>query len=234
MYTSKKFDSSKKYSKVEDFLLGDGTYEMVKKYPLHGIIFDGADYVVRLKFAEVVILNGDFKVYFEVAINKMKYDLSSQYDTIYRTFKGDGKDLEHVMYGLGKSKQSNLVSQVPNWLRQLNEDLINRYKESITKAKLEKEIKNSEKPKEAKETKEKEMKKDERKPKDKVHEAVTILEDGFRKCSVPGVTWDRSKEKWECRISINGKRKRLGYFDDVEKAINERKMAEKRKEMKND
>ena len=41
-----------------------------------------------------------------------------------------------------------------------------------------------------------------------------------------GVYWDKKKNKWEARITINGKKKFLGYFKDKQDAINTRKEAE--------
>ncbi len=34
----------------------------------------------------------------------------------------------------------------------------------------------------------------------------------------PGVSWNKGKNKWECRIRINGHKKHVGYFKNEEKA----------------
>lgn len=44
---------------------------------------------------------------------------------------------------------------------------------------------------------------------------------------VPGVYWDKSRNKWRPSISINGKNKCLGRFDNFEDAVRARKIAEK-------
>lgn len=43
---------------------------------------------------------------------------------------------------------------------------------------------------------------------------------------VKGVNWDKSRNKWRVRITINGCRIELGWFDDKEQAIKTRKDAE--------
>jgi hypothetical protein len=43
---------------------------------------------------------------------------------------------------------------------------------------------------------------------------------------VKGVNWEKRKEKWQARISINGKRIYLGSFDNFENAVKVRKEAE--------
>lgn len=45
---------------------------------------------------------------------------------------------------------------------------------------------------------------------------------------VVGVNWDKRKNKWESRISVNGKKIHLGYFDDKEEATRVRKEAEEK------
>ena len=45
---------------------------------------------------------------------------------------------------------------------------------------------------------------------------------------VPGVRWDKEKQRWEARISHKGKRMRLGRYKTVDEAIEARKEAEKR------
>lgn len=44
---------------------------------------------------------------------------------------------------------------------------------------------------------------------------------------IKGVDWDKQREKWRARISINKKRIILGWFDNKEDAIKARKNAEK-------
>lgn len=44
--------------------------------------------------------------------------------------------------------------------------------------------------------------------------------------NIPGVCWNASNNKWKAYISIEGKQKHLGYFDNIEDAIQARKDAE--------
>ena len=37
-----------------------------------------------------------------------------------------------------------------------------------------------------------------------------------------GISWNKTRKKWQARIQINGKRKELGFFDDINKAIERR------------
>jgi hypothetical protein len=37
-----------------------------------------------------------------------------------------------------------------------------------------------------------------------------------------GISWNKIRKKWQVRIQINGKRKELGFFDDINKAIERR------------
>lgn len=41
-----------------------------------------------------------------------------------------------------------------------------------------------------------------------------------------GVSWEKKRNKWETHIKVNGKKKFLGYFDDIDDAIKVRKEAE--------
>ena len=41
-----------------------------------------------------------------------------------------------------------------------------------------------------------------------------------------GVVWNGQCRKWQARIQVKGKRKHLGYFDDITGAVNARKAAE--------
>ena len=41
-----------------------------------------------------------------------------------------------------------------------------------------------------------------------------------------GVSWSKHTKKWHCYIEINGKRINLGYFNDINKAIEARQQAE--------
>jgi hypothetical protein len=43
---------------------------------------------------------------------------------------------------------------------------------------------------------------------------------------ITGVTWDKRKNKWRATISVNGKRKYLGYFNSKEEAADVRRLAE--------
>lgn len=43
-----------------------------------------------------------------------------------------------------------------------------------------------------------------------------------------GVNWDKSRNKWRVRISVNGERIELGWFDDKEQAVKIRKEAEEK------
>lgn len=43
---------------------------------------------------------------------------------------------------------------------------------------------------------------------------------------ITGITWSKVANKWQARIKINKQLKHLGYFDDLEKAIEVRKQAE--------
>lgn len=45
---------------------------------------------------------------------------------------------------------------------------------------------------------------------------------------ISGVNWHKYEKKWSVRFVVNGKRKTLGYFDDIEKAIKCRKEAEQK------
>ncbi|UVI31198.1 HNH endonuclease [Paenibacillus spongiae] len=38
------------------------------------------------------------------------------------------------------------------------------------------------------------------------------------KSGVRGVSWHKEKKKWDARVKLNGKYKRIGYFDDLEEA----------------
>lgn len=46
------------------------------------------------------------------------------------------------------------------------------------------------------------------------------------KSGTTGVCWIKSRSKWKVQISIEGKNKHIGYFDDLDKAILIRKDAE--------
>lgn len=48
-------------------------------------------------------------------------------------------------------------------------------------------------------------------------------------CDYDGVNWNKRYKKWEVKIVINGKQKFIGRFDDMQEAINARKLAEKEK-----
>lgn len=41
-----------------------------------------------------------------------------------------------------------------------------------------------------------------------------------------GVSWEKSREKWEAYIKLNKKKKFLGYYDDIEDAVKARLKAE--------
>lgn len=41
-----------------------------------------------------------------------------------------------------------------------------------------------------------------------------------------GVSWDKQKQRWEAHIKLNGKKKFLGYYDDIEDAVSSRLKAE--------
>lgn len=43
-----------------------------------------------------------------------------------------------------------------------------------------------------------------------------------------GVTWDKRQQKWKVYITVKGKYYHLGYFDDINNAINARKKAEEK------
>ena len=45
---------------------------------------------------------------------------------------------------------------------------------------------------------------------------------------VTGVSWNRRKEEWESYITIDDKRKGLGYFSNFDDAVAARKAAEER------
>lgn len=45
-------------------------------------------------------------------------------------------------------------------------------------------------------------------------------------CNYDGVTWNKGRKKWEAKITINGKPKLIGKFDNMQDAINARKLAE--------
>src|SRR6187455_3457042 len=47
------------------------------------------------------------------------------------------------------------------------------------------------------------------------------------KSGITGVSWDTENNKWQSRISINGKSVRLGRFSNIEDAISDRIEAEK-------
>ena len=49
---------------------------------------------------------------------------------------------------------------------------------------------------------------------------------------VRGVCWDKKAGKWSARITVEGKFKHLGYFDDLEEAAGVRLAAEKAKREK--
>lgn len=44
--------------------------------------------------------------------------------------------------------------------------------------------------------------------------------------NIPGVCWSNTANKWKAYISLEGKQKHLGYFDNIEDAIQARKDAE--------
>lgn len=44
--------------------------------------------------------------------------------------------------------------------------------------------------------------------------------------NIPGVCWSNTANKWRAYINLEGKQKHLGYFDDIEDAIQARKDAE--------
>lgn len=48
------------------------------------------------------------------------------------------------------------------------------------------------------------------------------------KSGVRGVYWDKVEQKWRAEISINGKKKHLGRFDDFEEAVRIRKEMEEK------
>lgn len=48
------------------------------------------------------------------------------------------------------------------------------------------------------------------------------------KSGVTGVTWCEDMSKWRVRIGVNNKRITIGYFADIDKAINARKQAEEK------
>ncbi len=50
-------------------------------------------------------------------------------------------------------------------------------------------------------------------------------------CDYEGVNWNKRYKKWEVKIFINGKQKFVGRFDDMQEAINARKLAEKEKKI---
>lgn len=43
-----------------------------------------------------------------------------------------------------------------------------------------------------------------------------------------GVYWYKQQKKWRARVSVNGKSKHLGYFDDIEEAVQARDKAAKK------
>lgn len=43
---------------------------------------------------------------------------------------------------------------------------------------------------------------------------------------VTGINWHKDKSKWQTRINTNGKRKHLGYFVDLDEAVEVRQQAE--------
>jgi hypothetical protein len=43
-----------------------------------------------------------------------------------------------------------------------------------------------------------------------------------------GVYWDKSRNKWQARVQVNGKSQHLGYFDKIEDAVRARKAASKK------
>ena len=43
-----------------------------------------------------------------------------------------------------------------------------------------------------------------------------------------GVCWYKQQKKWRARVSVNGKSKHLGYFDDIEEAVQVRDEAAKK------
>lgn len=45
---------------------------------------------------------------------------------------------------------------------------------------------------------------------------------------IKGVTWNKNHKKWEAYISIHGKRKYLGNYDDLEEAQQARQLAEEK------
>jgi len=45
---------------------------------------------------------------------------------------------------------------------------------------------------------------------------------------VTGVAWDKKRRRWEARIKINGKVRYLGYYPNIQDAIQVRKEAEKK------
>lgn len=44
--------------------------------------------------------------------------------------------------------------------------------------------------------------------------------------NIPGVCWSNTASKWRAYINLEGKQKHLGYFDNIEDAIQARKDAE--------
>ena len=44
--------------------------------------------------------------------------------------------------------------------------------------------------------------------------------------NIPGVCWSNTTNKWRAYINLEGKQKHLGYFDNIEDAIQARKDAE--------
>ena len=44
--------------------------------------------------------------------------------------------------------------------------------------------------------------------------------------NIPGVCWSNTANKWRAYINLEGKQKHLGYFDNIEDAIQARKNAE--------
>jgi len=62
-----------------------------------------------------------------------------------------------------------------------------------------------------------------------VNKAQNEMNKGLRSNNTSGVTgvyWDKSMKKWNPKIGFKGKNIHLGYFDDIEDAIKERKEAE--------
>lgn len=62
-----------------------------------------------------------------------------------------------------------------------------------------------------------------------VTQSVNQFNSGARKDSSTGhrgICWNKKRQKWQVRIQVNGKRKELGFFKDINDAISKRKQYE--------